>query len=39
MGPFNTPWLTFSAFIVVAGSILASIWWALNDIKQNSDKE
>ena len=33
------PWLTFTAFIVVAVSILASILWAIYDIKHDSDKD
>jgi len=34
MGPFNIPWLTFSAFIVIGLSIVGAILWAVNDIKK-----
>jgi|GEM_PF-1506320 len=29
MGPFNTPWLTFLAWIVIGASILVSIGWSV----------
>lgn len=29
MGPFNTPWLTFLAWIVAIGCVLFSIVWAI----------
>ena len=29
MGPFGLPWLTFSALLVVAASILIAIAWAV----------
>ena len=29
MGPFGLPWLTFSALLVVAASVVISIVWAL----------
>ncbi len=29
MGPFNTPWSTFSAWIVTGATIVASIVWAI----------
>ena len=35
MGPFNMPWLTFSAFIVIDISILAAIVWAVMDIMKD----
>ena len=39
MGPFNMPWLTFMAFIVIDISIVAAIAWAVYDIKKHpSDK-
>jgi hypothetical protein len=28
VGPFNTPWETFAAWIVVGGSVLFSVIWA-----------
>ena len=34
MGPFNFPWLTFLAFIVIDISILIAIVWALIDIRR-----
>jgi hypothetical protein len=34
MGPFNFPWLTFLAFIVIDISILIAIIWALIDIRR-----
>ncbi len=36
MGPFNMPWMTFSAFIVIGASIAISIIWAINDIRKES---
>ena len=29
MGPFNTPWETFAAWIVVGVSVLISLAWAV----------
>lgn len=29
MGPFDTPWLTFCAWIVALGCIVFSIVWAI----------
>jgi len=29
LGPFNTPWLTFLAWVVVILSVVASIVWAI----------
>jgi len=29
MGPFQTPWLTFFAWVVIAASILLAIGWSL----------
>jgi hypothetical protein len=34
MGPFNFPWLTFLAFVVIDISILIAIVWALIDIRR-----
>jgi hypothetical protein len=39
MGPFNMPWLTFAAILVVAASIAVAILWALHDRKRNPDKD
>ena len=39
MGPFNMPWMTFAAFIVIGVSIAASIIWAINDIRKDPDNE
>ncbi|MBN1163075.1 MAG: FeoB-associated Cys-rich membrane protein [Candidatus Krumholzibacteriota bacterium] len=35
MGPFNMPWLTFWAFIVVAASIAGAVLWAVKDIRDD----
>jgi len=29
MGPFQTPWVTFFAWVVIAASILLAIGWSL----------
>jgi len=29
MGPFHMPWVTFLAFLVVLGSLVLAILWAL----------
>ncbi len=34
MGPFNIPWMTFSAFIVTGLSILGAVLWAVYDMKK-----
>ncbi len=28
-GPFNCPWLTFTAILVALGSVLAAVIWAV----------
>jgi hypothetical protein len=38
VGPFNFPWLTFLAFVVIDVSILIAIIWALNDIKREKQQ-
>lgn len=38
MGPFNMPWLTFSAFLVIHLSIVIAVVWAVRDIN-NSDED
>jgi len=37
MGPLNTPWSTFAAWIVIGSSILLSIVWAL--VSKGADDE
>lgn len=37
MGPFGTPWLTFSAWIVIGCSILLSILWAARSARGEKD--
>lgn len=34
MGPFNLPWSTFLAFLVILGSVAGSIFWAVNEKRQ-----
>ncbi len=31
MAPFHMPWLTFGAFLVLAGTIVLALVWALID--------
>ena len=31
MAPFHLPWLTFGAFLVLAGTIVLAVVWALID--------
>ena len=31
MAPFHLPWLTFGAFLVLAGTIILAFIWALVD--------
>lgn len=31
MAPFNLPWSTFGAFVVLAGTILLAVIWAVVD--------
>lgn len=35
MGPFNLPWSTFLAFIVILASIAIAVIWAWNEKKQD----
>jgi hypothetical protein len=38
MAPFHLPWLTFSAFLVLAGTIvLALVWAAVDKMKDRRD--
>lgn len=38
MGPFQLPWLTFGALIVIGGSILLAIIWSIWGIKRGEDQ-
>jgi len=38
MGPFNTPWLTFFAWVVITASVLTSIVWAIFFFKSGGDE-
>ena len=38
MGPFHMPWLTFSALIVIAGSILLAIGWSVWGFRKGEDQ-
>ena len=38
MAPFGMPWITFSAFLVLGGTILLAVVWALVD-KAREDAE
>lgn len=38
MGPYNIPWLTFTAFFVIDASILIAIIWALMDIRREKQQ-
>ena len=33
MGPFNFPWPTFLAFVVIGASIVVAVVWAALDIR------
>lgn len=35
LGPFHTPWLTFIAWIVIAGSILLAVGWSLGSREED----
>ncbi len=39
MGPFGTPWSTLGAWIVVAGSILLALGWALWTGRRNGEDD
>lgn len=38
MAPFHLPWLTFGSFLVLAGTIVLALVWALID-KARDDKD
>jgi len=38
MGPFHLPWLTFSAWIVIGGSILLAIAWSIWGFRKGEDQ-
>lgn len=37
MGPFNMPWLTFLAFVVIDVSFVVAVVWALLDIRRDRE--
>jgi hypothetical protein len=37
MGPFNIPWSTFTAFIVIGGSFIIALAWAIIDTRRDSN--
>ncbi len=39
MAPFHMPWLTFGAFLVLAGTIVLALVWALIDKVRDSQDE
>ncbi len=40
MAPFGMPWTTFSAFLVLGGTILlAIVWAALDKLRESDDRE
>jgi len=38
MGPFQTPWLTFFAWVVIAGTILMAIAWSILGFRKREDR-
>lgn len=34
MGPFNFPWPTFLAFVVIGASIAVAVVWAVVDVRR-----
>lgn len=38
MGPFHTPWLTFLAWVVIAGSILLALIWSIVGFRKGDDR-
>ena len=38
MGPFQTPWLTFAAWIVIGGSILMVLVWSYLSFRRRDDR-
>ena len=38
MAPFNTPWSTFLAWIVIGGTVLLSIVWAILGVLSKGKK-
>jgi len=37
VGPFNMPWLTFSAFLVIGLSVVLAAAWAVHDIRNSHE--
>ncbi|MCK5585992.1 hypothetical protein KAJ02_07960, partial [Candidatus Bipolaricaulota bacterium] len=38
MGPFQTPWPTFFAWIVIGGTILMAIVWSIVGFRKGEDR-
>ena len=39
MAPFHLPWLTFGAFVVLAGTIVVALVWAFVDkVRDREDR-
>ena len=38
MGPFQTPWLTFFAWIVIGATILMAIVWSIWGFRKGEDR-
>lgn len=38
MGPFQTPWLTFFAWIVIGGTVLMAIVWSIWGFRKGEDR-
>lgn len=39
MGPFQLPWLTFSAWIVIGASILLAIAWSIWGFRKGGEDQ
>ena len=39
MAPFHMPWITFGAFLVLAGTIVLAVVWALIDKARDRQDE
>lgn len=39
MAPFHLPWSTFGAFLVLGGTIVLAIVWAIIDKMKNSEDQ
>lgn len=38
MGPFETPWMTFAAWLVIVGTIVLAIVWSLWRTGKDEDR-